>query len=133
MNASNESTHGLHRKKQMPFFRMLQRELFGPVERTDGAFQVAEQPAVYEFDDAARVNQLVGLTQKVFHVVEKELKLTGFWESPSARNELRSQIQQVLLAPEFARVPGLIENRERLISRAMEIAEKNNDIILYAE
>ncbi len=133
IGARNESTHGLHRKKQMPFFRMLQRELFGPVKRTDDSFQVAEQPAVYEFDDAARISQLVALTRKVFDVVEKELKLTGFWESPSARNELKSQIQQVLLAPEFTKMPGLIENREHLISRVMEIAEKNNDIILYAE
>ena len=32
INASNEPTYGLHRKKQMPFFRMFQRELFGADE-----------------------------------------------------------------------------------------------------
>ena len=38
-----------------------------------------------------------------------------------------------LLQPEFRQLPGIVQNRARLISRIMEIAEKNNDTILYAE
>jgi type I restriction enzyme R subunit len=30
-------------------------------------------------------------------------------------------------------LPGIFKNRAHIISRVMEIAEKNNDIILYAE
>jgi type I restriction enzyme R subunit len=71
--------------------------------------------------------------QKTFLVVERELKLTGFWESIPARNKLKADLQKILLAPEFAKVPGLIKNRAHIISRIMEIAEKNNDTILYAE
>jgi type I restriction enzyme R subunit len=79
-----------------------------------------------------RISLLVDLTQKTFLVVERELKLTGFWESIPARNKLKADLQKVLLASEFAGFPYLIKNRAHLISRIMEIAEKNNDTILYA-
>ena len=64
--------------------------------------------------------------------MERELKLTGFWESIPARNKLKADIQRTLLQPEHSNLPGLVQNRARIISRVMEIAEKNNDIILYA-
>ena len=79
------------------------------------------------------IGHLVDLTQKLFLVVERELRLTGFWESIPARNKLKAEIQRVLLAPEFSSLPGLIQKRAHIISRIMELAEKNNDIILYAE
>jgi len=115
-NASKEPTYGLHRKKQMPFFRMFRREVFA-----DGSLN----------DD--QVAQLVDLTQRVFIVVERELKLTGFWGSLPARNRLKAEIQKALLHPESATLPGLVQNRAHIISRVMEIAENKNDIILYAE
>ena len=31
------------------------------------------------------------------------------------------------------KLPGLVQNRTHIISRVMELAEKNNDTILYAE
>lgn len=116
INASREPTYGLQRKKQMPFFRSLRRELYGDRELTDD-----------------EVSVLVNLTQKVVSVVETELRLTGFWESIPARNKLRAEIQGMLLSDEFDQVPGLVQKRAQIISRMMEIAQKNNDIILYAE
>ena len=81
-------------------------------------------------DDA--ISSLVSLTQQLFNDVERELKLTGFWESIPARNKLKADIQKTLLQPEFSKLPGLVKNRAHIISRVMEIAEKNNDTILYA-
>ena len=133
INASNEPTYGLHRKKQMPFFRMFQRELFGADKPTVAQNQVAEERAVYGIDDEDRISYLVDLTQQITGVAERELRLTGFWESIPARNKLKAEIQHILLAPEFAKVPDLIKNRAHIISRVMEIAEKNNDIILFAD
>ena len=115
ISASQEPTYGLHRKKQMPIFRMLKKELFGDTVLDDDAIAL-----------------LVSLTQQLFNEVERELKLTGFWESIPARNKLRADIQKTLLQPEFSDLPGLVQNRARIISRLMEIAEKNNDAILYA-
>jgi type I restriction enzyme R subunit len=37
-----------------------------------------------------------------------------------------------MLQPEFSKLPQLIKNRAHIFSRVMEIAEKNNDAILYA-
>ena len=73
------------------------------------------------------------LTQKVFLVIERELRLTGFWQSIPARNKLKAEILKTLLAPEFVPVRRITENRAHLISRVMEIAESNNDIILFAK
>ena len=133
INAQNEPTYGLHRKKQMPFFRMLRRELFGGDDQGPDLAQVVDERAAYEVVGEDQVSFLVDLTQRVTLAVETELSLTGFWESTPARNRLKSEIQRILLAPEFIKVPGLMENRDRIISRVMEIAEKNNDIILLAD
>ena len=116
INASREPTYGLHRKKQMPFFRSFKREVFGENELSEG-----------------EISLLVDLTQRVFLVVDRELKLTGFWESISARNKLKAEILNTLVQPPFVELPNLMLNYEKIISRMMEIAEKNNDIILYAE
>jgi type I restriction enzyme R subunit len=115
LNAAKEPTFGLHRKKQMPFFRSLKKEIYGEGEIDEDA-----------------ISTLVTLTQQIFGEVERELKLTGFWESIPARNKLKAEIQRILLLDEFSTLPSIRQNRERIISRIMEIAEKNNDLILYA-
>ena len=114
--AGQEPTYGLHRKKQMPFFRMFRREMFGEDEL-----------------DEDQISHLVNLTQQIFNIVERELKLTGFWESIPARNKLKAELQKTLVQPEFKKLPGIRQNRLHLISRIVEIAEKNNDTILYSE
>ncbi|MFK7693315.1 type I restriction endonuclease subunit R [Paenibacillus sp. HJGM_3] len=116
INASKEQTYGLHRKKQMPLFRSFKREIYGEKDLSDD-----------------EISTLVNLTQQTFLVVERELRLTGFWESIPARSKLRSELQKLLLSEGFLQLPGIVKNRAHIISRIMEIAEKNNDIILYAE
>jgi len=135
LNANQEPTYGLHRKKQMPLFRMLKREIFGEenVEFSEPLPKVADPPPPYEKSTEDKTGLLVDLTQRIYLAVERELKLTGFWESMPARNKLKADLQKVLLAPEFVKLPGVITDRAHIISRIMEIAEKNNDSILYAE
>lgn len=113
--AENEPTYGLHKKKQMPFFRMFKTEVFSTAALDEG-----------------QVSQLVDLTQQVFLVIERELKLTSFWESVPARNKLKAEVQQILVSEAFRSLPNVVDNRNSIISRVMEIAEKNNDRILYA-
>jgi type I restriction enzyme R subunit len=134
INAGQEPTYGLDRKKQMPLFRMFAREIFGEDKTTTAPepFVFAEKQMPYGQDKEDRLSQLVDLTQKAFLAVERELKLTGFWVSIPARNKLKAELQNILLAPEFKRLPGLVAKRAHIISRIIEIAEKNNDIILYA-
>lgn len=80
-----------------------------------------------------RIAALVDLTQQIYLVVERELKLASFWESAPARNKLKAEIQQILLSEAFHTLPDLISKRNQIISRVMEIAQKNNDRILYAD
>lgn len=68
----------------------------------------------------------------MFLVVERELKLASFWESVPARNKLKAEIQQILVSDAFRALPNVVANRNQIISRVIEIAEKNNDRILYA-
>ena len=121
-DADKEPTYGLHRKKQMPFFRLFQAELGSAMDEHD----------YYGDKSDERIAVLVDLTQQIYNAVERELKLTGFWESVPARNKLKAELQQVLLSAQFANVPNLIKKREAIISRVMELAEVRNDIILYA-
>lgn len=134
IKARNESTYGLHRKKQMPLFRMFQREIFGePKEKMESEYpHAAEEPAAFGMSKEDRISFLVDITQKTFLAVERELRLTGFWECVAARNKLKADLQSILVGPEFASVPGVVNGRARIISRIMEIAEKNHDTILYA-
>jgi type I restriction enzyme R subunit len=130
MRAGEEPTYGLHRKKQMPIFRMLKREIFGDADTVNGGM-VAEPPGSYGTSEEERISQLVALTQHVYAEVERELKLTGFWESVPARNKLKADIQKAILQPEFAALPRITQKRAQIISRVMEIAEKNHDTIVY--
>ncbi len=134
VNANKEPTYGLHRKKQMPFFRMFRRELFD-VDMVKGAdeLRVAETSPRYGLSEDDKISHLVALTQSVSLVIEQELKLVGFWEAIPARNKLKAEIQKTLLQPSFVKLPNLTKKYNTIISRVMEIAEKNNDIILYAE
>ncbi len=136
INARKEPTYGLNRKKQMPFFRMFAREIFSDGAAAMGAVSLgtAEEPGSYATKNGEdKISRLVDLTQKSFLEIERELRLTGFWESIPARNKLRADLQKILLAEEFEKMPGIRTNRAHIISRIMEIAEKNNDTILYAE
>ena len=110
----------LHRKRHMPFFRIFCTELYGKTYSED-ALQDEEE------------DNLVDLTKEIVEVVKREIQLTGFWESIPARNRLKAEIQKVLLSPRFMSLPNMIQKRNQIISRVMELAEKNHDMILYAE
>lgn len=105
----------MHRKKQMPFFRCFKREIYGDGDLTDD-----------------EISNMVSLTQQVYDTVERELKLTGFWDSIPARNRLKEEIKKILLSKEFVGLPNIVKNRAHIVSRVLEIADEKNDTILYA-
>ena len=133
VNTSKEPTYGLNRKKQMPFFRMLKREIFGDVLPMQDVRIVSDLSPGDALTEDEKIGKLVMLTQHLYLEIERELMLTGFWESIPARNKLKADLQKALLQSEFALWPKLVDNRLHIISRLMEIAEKNNDIIHYAD
>lgn len=115
-NARKEPTYGLHRKKQMPFFRIFKRELFDNRDLNDDEISI-----------------LVNFTQHLYNTIETELKLTGFWESIPARNRLKGELMKLMLSQSFITLPNMKQKYKHILSRVMELAEQNNDTILYAE
>ncbi|MFC1542919.1 type I restriction endonuclease subunit R [Candidatus Neomarinimicrobiota bacterium] len=113
--SSKEPTYGLHRKKEMPFFRILKRELFEESELTEDQISV-----------------LVGLTKEIFEMIKTEISMRDFWESSPARNRLKGEIQKVLLSPNYIDQSNVRQNYRHIGSRLMELAENNKDIILFA-
>ena len=93
---------------------------------------VAQPVAPYGMSEDEKIGKLVALTQHLYMEIERELKLTGFWESIPARNKLKEVLQKTLLQPEFNKLPNIAANRKHIISRLMEIAQKNNEVIQYA-
>ena len=114
---ANKPTYGLHPKKQIPFYRIFQNELYGSKEL-----------------DEEQISILVNLTQHITNLLENELQLSGFWlpHRLAAQNRLKGEIQKLLISPENLRLPKMKEKFPSLISRIMELAKANNDIILYA-
>ncbi len=132
ISASQEPTYGLSKKKQMPFFRMLRKEIFGDFKAEEPSAGAAEAKSPFGMPEEEQIGALVALTQHVYTEIERELKLTGFWESIPARSKLVADLQKTLLQPEFAKLPKVVANRKHIISRMMEIAEKNNEVIRFA-
>lgn len=114
-NADKEPTYGLDRKKQIPFFRILKKEIYGD-KRLSGE----------------EISTLVDLTQNLYLNIERELKLTDFWDNIPAINRLKGELQSLLLSPKYYKLPQIKKKWREIISRAMEVAERNNDTILYA-
>jgi len=107
-----ENTYGLHRRKQMPFFRIFRREIFDGQELND--------------DQASRV---IDLTQQTTGLLETELQLKGFWDNIPARNKLRASLQELLLSPAFFGLPNVVKKRGEIISRVLETAERKHDTL----
>lgn len=134
VNTAQEPTYGLHRKKQMPFFRTLKREIFDTIAENPVQTVVGGETAPpYGLSEDEQVSILVDLTQQVYLAIERELKLTNFWDNIPAQSRLRAEIQETLLRPAYAKLTSLIRNRRHIVSRLMETARKKNDIILFAE
>lgn len=119
MDKEKEPNYGLHRKKQMPFFRIFKKELYGDkIELSDDEISV-----------------VVGVTKEVFDKARLEIGAIGFWRNIPAQNRLKGEIVDILISEEqglIKSIPGIFGRRNEIASRIMELAKSNHDIILYA-
>ncbi len=84
----------------------------------------------------AEVAGQVGMDQAFADVfsdynLQERLEILGYWFRDAYLE--KADIQKILLQPAYAGLPNLLLKRAQIISRVMDIAEKNNDVILYAE
>lgn len=110
---------GLHRKKHMPFFRILSKEIYGKAYEEGGLTD-------------EELDNLVDLTREIFDAVCLEIRLVGFWQSLPARAKLKADIQGILMSERFHRLPNMTKIHNQIVSRMMELAEANSETILYA-
>ena len=108
-----EKTYGLDRKKQMPIFRIVRAELFD--NRNLNEDEIAQD---------------VDLTQNLYNLLESELHYAGFWRSIPAQNRLQGELQKLLLSERFMRFPNMFAKYEQVISRLMEWARENQNVII---
>nr|WP_297165700.1 HsdR family type I site-specific deoxyribonuclease [uncultured Dysgonomonas sp.] len=108
VNRDQEPTYGLDRRRHMPYFRILKREIFGK------EYQLTE-------DD---ISKLVGLTKEICEKIELESSATGFWRNPSSLSALKGEILQILLSKEHGlyNIDGGIPKYNAIISRIVEQA-----------
>lgn len=111
-----EPTYGLHRRKQMPFFRALRQSLYG--EQT-----LAEE----------QIEPLVDLTKATYGLLVEEIKLSGFWNSIPAQKHVGGELSKIIVSPTFKNIPGIFARRNELITRLMEIAKTNHEKLIQPE
>ena len=112
-NIEKEETYGLDRRKQMPFFRLFKNHLFDDRELNED-----------------QIAQMVDLTQNVFNLLHLELKTVGFWDSITAQNRLKAEIQHLLLSERFYQLPNMFNKYEELKTRILEVANYNKNLIV---
>jgi len=119
INKEKEPTYGLNRKKQMPFFRIFKKEFYNDKEDLRD-------------DD---ISVLVTLTKEVYEKVRLEIGSIGFWRNIPAQNKLKGEIVEILLSEEqgLGKVfPDIFAKRNTIVTRIIELAKTNHDIILYS-
>jgi type I restriction enzyme R subunit len=119
IDKEKEPTYGLHRRKEMPFFRIFKKEFYGDkTELTDD-----------------EITLLVSVTKEVFEKVKLEIGTIGFWRNIPSQNRLKGEIVDILISEEQGltrSIADLFRRRNEIASRIMELAKSNHDIILYA-
>lgn len=114
-----EEAYGLDRKREIPFFHSLKKELFGDIHTK------------INDDDTA---SLISLTQDVSRIIVREIKLPDFWDKSGAKNKLRQFLIDELL--EFGMnkkdsIGKMINQKHQaLAQRLMELAETKHNTLL---
>ena len=114
-----EESYGLDRKREIPFFHSLKKELFGDIHS-----KISD-------DDTA---DLISLTQDVSRIIVREIVLPDFWDKAGAKNKLRQFLIDEFL--EFgANKKGeigksIIAKHQALAQRLLELAEKKHHTLL---
>lgn len=114
-----EEAYGLDRKKEIPFFHSLKKELFGDIHSKISDDETAD---------------LISLTQDVSRIITREIRLPDFWDKTGAKNKLRQYLIDELL--EFGtnkkEMIGkvILPKHQVLAQRLMELGEKKHNTLL---
>ncbi|MCS7109780.1 MAG: DUF3387 domain-containing protein, partial [Candidatus Micrarchaeota archaeon] len=101
-----EENFGFEPKKEMPFFGLLKREIYGKVDKD----RLSNEQIEY----------LVGLTHDILSIVSKEIKTVDFWDNYAKQKQLKTYIISHLLSKR----PPVVN--DRVMEKPMEYGEIEN-------
>ena len=113
----NEPTYGLDRQRHMPFFRLMNRLVFGSQDLNE-----------------QQISLMVNNTKLLVEMIEEEVRLNDFWTNVPAQNKLKGRIQEMILSAQLRRdddgnelleVKDLAQKRGEIISECMQLAYSN--------
>ena len=103
-----EKTFGLDPKTEMPFFGVLKQTIFG-------------KKSINELSDQD-INLLLGLTKDILSVLERNITIVDFWDNPSKQKQVKAYIISNILIPQHKHKKELLEKRNEIVQRIMELA-----------
>jgi len=103
-----EKTFGFEPKKEMPFFGLLKREIYGKT--------TTENLSDKDID------LLVSLTRDVIEIIKKEIKVVDFWDSYTKQKRLKSYIISNILLPKASANKLIFGKRNEITQKLMELA-----------
>lgn len=95
-----------------PYFELLRNNLFADV--------VA---------DTEQIKTLTKLAERIAETVEGCSQIIDFWNSPTQVNQLKADLQNMLLSPEFNHLPTIIEKRIQIIEAILDEAKATGENI----
>lgn len=103
-----EETFGFDPKKEMPFFGLLKREIFGkePIETLG----------------KENIDFLVELTKDVVEIIRNEVESVDFWENYTKQKRLKSYIISHILLPRSRDMRLLFKKRNEIVQKLLELA-----------
>lgn len=103
-----EETFGFEPRKEMPFFGLLKREIYGkkPIEEMRN-------------ED---IDLLINLTKDVIEIIKREVKSVDFWENYTKQKRLKSYIISNILLPRSKNKKILYGKRNEIAQKLMELA-----------
>ena len=101
-----ENTFGLDPQKEMPYFGLLKREIFGKIDT--------------EKMKKENIDILVSLTKDIIYLIKESVMQVDFWENDVAQKKLRSYIINKVILPAIRGLP----NKKEILKKRNEIAQK---------
>ena len=103
-----EETFGFDPRKEMPFFGLLKREIYGKV-------------AIEKLENE-NIDFLVNLTKDVIEIVKKDVQSVDFWENYTKQKILKSYIISHILLPKSNQNKRIFHKRNEIAQKLMELA-----------
>lgn len=105
---ASEKTFGFDPKKEMPFFGLLKRELYG-------------KEAIDNLNEK-QVNFLIELTKDIIEIVKRDIQLVDFWGNYTAQKRLKSYIISHILLPRTKDSRSIFRKRNEIAQKLLELA-----------